>query len=92
MREGGTGNIIKCFYVYHLSLYTHTRPLIKKSARWWLCCCRHLRTLARVKRKKLGKPLIEPQLGNDPDDVEVLDDLDRVFGGDGGDGGGCMAV
>jgi hypothetical protein len=49
--------------------------------------------LERVKRKKLGNPLIEPQLGNDPDDVEVLDDLDRVFvGGDGGDGGGCMAV
>lgn len=35
---------------------------------------------------------MEPQLGNDPDDVEVLDDLDRVLGGDGGDGGGCMAV
>lgn len=48
--------------------------------------------LARANRKKLGKPLIEPQLGNDPDDVEVLDDLDRVLGGDGGDGGGCIAV
>lgn len=48
--------------------------------------------LVRVKRKKLGKPLIEPQLGKEPDDVEVLDDLDRVLGGDGGEGGGCMAV
>ncbi len=80
-------------YVYHLSLYTHTRPLIIKvrCGGWWLCR-RHLRMLVRVKRKKLGKPLMEPQLGNDPDDVEVLDDLDRVLGGDGGDGGGCMAV
>jgi hypothetical protein len=61
---------------------------------WWRLClvASHLRVLARVNRKKLGNPLIEPQLGNDPDDVEVLDDLDRVLGGDGGDGGGCMAV
>lgn len=65
--------------------------------RWWplsavVVVASHLRVLARVNRKKLGNPLIEPQLGNDPDDVEVLDDLDRVLGGDGGDGGGCMAV
>ena len=48
--------------------------------------------LARANRKKLGKPLIEPQLGNDPDEVDVLDDLDRVLVGDGGEGGGCIAV
>lgn len=53
---------------------------------------RHFRMLVRVKRKKLGKPLMEPQLGKEPDEVEVLEDLDRVFGGDGGEGGGCMAV
>ena len=52
----------------------------------------HLRMLARANRKKLGKPLIEPQLGNDPDEVDVLDDLDRVLVGDGGEGGGCIAV
>jgi hypothetical protein len=32
-REEKTGNMIKMFlYVYHLSLYTHTRPLINKVA------------------------------------------------------------
>ena len=40
--------------------------------------------LERPKRQKLGRPLIEPQLGKELEDVEVLDDLDRVLGGEGG--------
>lgn len=40
--------------------------------------------LARANRQKLGRPFIEPQLGNELDDVDVLDDLERVLGGDGG--------
>ena len=39
----------------------------------------HLRTLERVKRQKLGNPLTEPQLGSEPDDVDVLDERDRVL-------------
>lgn len=44
----------------------------------------HFRRLARANRQKLGSPRIEPQLGKDPDDVDVLDDLERALGGDGG--------
>lgn len=40
--------------------------------------------LERPKRQKLGRPLIEPQLGKELEEVDVLDDLDRVLGGEGG--------
>ena len=49
---------------------------------WWRAV--HLRMLERPKRQKLGRPLIEPQLGKELEDVDVLDDLDRVLGGEGG--------
>lgn len=51
---------------------------------FWLHLNGHLRRLALAKRQKLGSPRMEPQLGSEPDDVEVLDDLERVLGGDGG--------
>jgi len=40
--------------------------------------------LERPKRQKLGRPLIEPQLGKELEEVDVLDDLERVLGGEGG--------
>ena len=43
-----------------------------------------MRMLERPKRQKLGRPLIEPQLGKELEEVDVLDDLDRVLGGEGG--------
>lgn len=45
--------------------------------------------LARAKRQKFGNPRTEPQLGNDPDEVDVLEDRDRVLIDIGGDGGGA---
>ena len=51
--------------------------------------------LERVKRQKLGRPRMEPQLGSEPDDVDVLlEERERVVPNDddavdgGGDGGG----
>jgi len=51
----------------------------------------YLRMLARAKRQKLGNPRTEPHDGKELDDVDVLDDRERVFGGDGGAAGGNMA-
>ena len=48
---------------------------------------RHLRIPERAKRQRLGNPLIDPQLGNELEDVDELEDLERVFGGEGGGGG-----
>lgn len=44
----------------------------------------HFRMLARAKRQKLGRPLTDPQLGKEPDEVDVLEDRERVLGGEGG--------
>jgi hypothetical protein len=48
--------------------------------------------LARANRQKLGSPLTEPQLGKELEDVEVLEDLERVLGGEGGATGGAMTT
>ena len=49
-----------------------------------------MRMLARAKRQKFGSPRTDPHDGKELDDVEVLDDRERVLGGDGGAAGGSM--
>ena len=49
---------------------------------------RYLRILARAKRQKLGRPRTEPHEGNELEVVDVLEERDRVLGGDGGAAGG----
>ena len=49
------------------------------------CLADHLRILARdEKRRKFDNPRIDPQLGTEPDDVDVLEDRDLELGGEGG--------
>ena len=44
-----------------------------------------MRILARdEKRRKFDNPRIDPQLGTEPDDVDVLKDRDLELGGEGG--------